>query len=255
MSSYLTVAIDAATTAGAYQREQFGSVSDYEYKAPGDPLSEIDQESERMIIDRLSAEFPDHAILSEERGVVGEGDARWIVDPLDGTSNFLRGIRDFSVSIALELDGQVHTGVVYRPMSDDVFAATRGGESFAEGVTLGVSDTAALDSALVSVPYSSSNSRHEDVWATHRSLGTHVEGIRSSGSGALDLAYLAAGITDAACGFGQNEWDCAAGLLLVESAGGQITDHRGAPDYDGDFVASNRTLHDDVLTCVETEDD
>ncbi|MFC4542844.1 inositol monophosphatase family protein [Halosolutus amylolyticus] len=240
---YLDIAIEAARQAGRYQREQFGITLEYDYKSSGDPISRIDHESERLILDRLTAAFPDHAILSEERGTIGSGENRWIVDPLDGTSNYVRGIPDFAVSIALEVDDRLHTGVIYRPMSDDLYAATLESDGVVseESTAIGVSETNALENALVSVPYSSACTDRAAVWETHRALGSNVEGLRSSGSGALDLAYLAAGRTDAACGFEQSEWDRAAGLLLVEAAGGEIA------RVDGDFVASNRRLHGDVL--------
>ncbi|PSP88143.1 inositol monophosphatase [Halobacteriales archaeon QS_4_69_34] len=247
MAEYLEAATEAARLAGTHQREQFGTLHGHEYKSPGDPVSAVDHESERLIIEHLTARFPGCAILSEERGGVGDGEERWIVDPLDGTSNYVRGHPAFSVSIALEIAGELRVGVVYVPMRDDLYAVSRDSEGFDDGPAIGVSETDRLDSALVAIPYSSSGTDRDDLWATHRTLGSAVEGLRSTGSGALDLAYLAAGITDAACGFGQSRWDRAAGLVLVEAAGGQVTDHEGRADHDGDFVASNGLLHGDVL--------
>lgn len=252
MSNFLDVAVSAARDAGAYQREHFGTIDNHEYKSPGDPISEVDHESERRIIEQLTTAFPDHAVLSEERGLVGAdiGDPthKWIVDPLDGTSNFLRESPEFAVSIALEVEGILEAGVVYRPMSDTLFAASRNDATPADvdSVPLDVARTERLTSALVAIPYSSSRLQRDAVWRTHRELGSRVEGLRSSGSGALDLAYLAAGRLDAVVGFDQSRWDCAAGFLLAETAGATVTNLAGEQDYGEDFVWTNGHLHSSV---------
>ena len=255
MVERLSVAVAAAREAGRYQREQFGTVTDdgYEYKSPGDPVSEIDHESERVIVERLRDAFPEHGLLSEERGVVAEGRGRWIVDPLDGTSNYLRGHPDFTVSIAYERDEALDTGVVYRPTSDELFAASRNGGVHDDSVALNTAGTSERESALVALPYSSSAPDRDDLWATHRALGSTVEGIRSSGSCALDLAYLAAGTIDAVCGFDQSRWDRAAGLALATLAGGRVTDHDGRDRSGENFVASNGPLHEEVVDRVQSE--
>lgn len=250
MNEILTVATEAARQAGAYQREQFTTDSEYDYKAPGDPVSEIDYRSEEIIMNRLSSAFPDDQIISEESGTIGEGANRWIIDPLDGTSNYVRGIPDFTVSIALERDDQVDAGVIYRPMSDDLFVAARGTDTADMGAPIGVSETNSLTGALVAVPYSSSHKSRTGVWDVHRSLGSTVEGIRSTGSGALDLAHLATGITDVVYAFDQSVWDCAAGQLLVEIAGGEITGHDGRPPDIGDFIATNGVLQHEIETFI-----
>lgn len=258
MSTYLDIAVEAARHAGSYQREQFGTIDEHKYKSPGDPVSEIDHESERRILERLTNEFPDHTVLSEERGLVGAEDGepthKWIVDPLDGTSNYLRENPEFAVSIALETEGTLEAGVVYRPMSDTLFAASRDDSTTTdvEGVPLNVAPIERLPSALVAIPYSSSNLERDAVWRAHRELGSRVEGLRSSGSGALDLAYLAAGRIDAVVGFDQSRWDCAAGHLLAEIAGATVTNFDGGPDYSDDFVATNGQLHTSVLDAIGT---
>lgn len=285
MDKRLWIAIEAARKAGEYQRRSFGDVDEYEYKRPGDPISVVDKRSEELIVKTITDAFPDHAIHSEESGMVGSGDPTWVVDPLDGTSNYLRGLPYFSVSIALESDGRVELGVIYRPMSDELFAASDGASvedtasrhsnvdvppagtqptatddnsheaagpddapsSQAATVPISVSDTNSIKSALIAIPYSSSNKSHEQIWDTHRALGSTIEGIRSTGSGALDLALVAAGRVDAAVGFNQQWWDCAAGLYLIEAGRGTVTGHSGEEPADGTFLASNETLHEDVL--------
>ncbi|NIB99268.1 inositol monophosphatase family protein [Halobacterium sp. R2-5] len=246
----LETAAEAARLAGDFQRSAFTEDHDTDYKGPGDPVSEVDLESERRILKHLTDAYPSHGILSEEDGGVGNQDVRWVVDPLDGTSNYLRGLPDFCVSIALEVEGTLRAGVVYRPMSDDMYAATLSGDSTTASVALEPAETTDPESALVSLPYSSSRAGRDDVWAVHRAFGSTVEGIRSTGSGALDLAHVAAGHTDAACGFNQSLWDRAAGEVLVEAAGGTLTDHTGGENHDGDFLASNGHLHGTLVDCI-----
>jgi len=244
MSEYLPVAIEAAKAAGEYQRDRFGEITEHDYKSPGDPVSEVDHRSEALITERLSSSFPKHAILSEESGMTGNHEATWVVDPLDGTSNYIRGLPDFTVSIALSIDGETAVGVVYRPVSDDLFAASKRSEPPDEAVSLGVSERDVVEEALVAVPYSSQHKDRDRVWETHRHFGSRAEGIRSSGSGALDLANLARGVTDVVYAFDQSEWDRTAGRFLVETAGGVVTGHDGDATSGGDFVASNGRLHE-----------
>lgn len=252
MSEYLRVAAEAARLAGEYQRDRFGTTADHEYKSPGDPVSEVDHESERRIVDRILAAFPDHAVLCEERGLVGseEGEDTWIVDPLDGTSNFLRDDPDFAVSIALECENVLRAGVVYRPMSDTLYAASRDGPGGVDGTDIGVSPVDRLEQSFVALPYSPERADRDDIWTTYRALGERVEGIRTSGASALDLAYLATGRIDAVVGFDHRRWDCAAGVLLVDVAGGRVVDDTDGPDNTGDFAATNGHLHEAVLSQV-----
>lgn len=243
MPEYLSVAVEAAKIAGEYQRRQFREISEHDYKSPGNPVSEVDLRSETLIVDHLSSSFPNHAILSEESGMTGEHEVKWIVDPLDGTSNYLRGLPDFTVSIALSIGGETDLGVVYRPVSDDLFAASERSDPPEEAVALGISDRDATETALVAVPYSSQRKGRDRVWETHQYFGSRAEGIRSSGSGALDLANLASGVIDLVYAFDQSEWDRTAGQYLVEAAGGVVTGHDGGAASDGDFLASNGVLH------------
>lgn len=250
MKDVLDTAIQAARRAGEYQRNNYTEPQQYQYKSEGDPVSEIDRESESRIIEFITDRHPSHAILSEETGAVGNSSHRWIVDPLDGTSNYVRGLPDFAVSIALEVDGTLQIGVVYRPLTDDLYAAARDGTTPDDGIALSTSATDRPESSLAAISYSSSRTDRGAVWETHRRVGSEVEGIRSSGSGALDLAYLAAGKIDAVCGFDQSRWDSAAGLLLIEAAGGSVTHGVVGRESDGDFVASNGQLHSNFIKYV-----
>ena len=217
--------------------------------------SAIDRESESLIVERLREAYPDHRVLTEEAGRIDGGGARWIVDPLDGTANYLRGLPAFAVSIAFERDGQVEAGVVYHPPRDELYAATRDGWVPEEAVSLGVSAVTDTERAFVSVPYASDSLDRPALWDSQRRIARQVAGVRSTGAGALDLATVAAGRTDAACGFDQHEWDRAAGLLLVAAAGGRVTDHCGGRPVGGDFLASNGHVHDALLDALAVECD
>jgi len=175
---------------------------------------------------------------------MGDHETKWIVDPLDGTSNYLRGLPDFTVSIGLSVGGETELGVVYRPVSDELFAASKRSEPPDEAVTLGVSDRDAIEEALVAIPYSSRNKDRDRVWETHRYFGSQVEGLRSTGSGALDLANLASGVTDIVYAFDQSEVGSYRRPVLVEIADGVVTGHDGGATSTGDFVASNEKLHE-----------
>lgn len=238
MSGHLQTAIEAARAAGDRQLEQFRDEGiSYE---PADGAS-IDRESERLIVARLTDAYPDHAVVTEERGTVREGTDRWIVDPLDGTANYVRGLTAFAVSIAFERDGRTEAGVVYHPPSGTAYAGSR---TDTPTEALGVSTTDRLDRGLVAVPYASASVDRDALWGAQRRIAARAAGVRSSGAGALDLARVAVGRTDAACGFDQHEWDRAAGLLLVELAGGRVTAHDGRGEPTGDYLASNGRLHE-----------
>jgi myo-inositol-1(or 4)-monophosphatase len=243
MVDYLSVAIEAAKIAGEYQTDRFGEVTEHDYKSPGNPVSEVDRRSETLIAERISSSFPDHAILSEESGMAGDHEITWVVDPLDGTSNYLRGLPQFTVSIGMSVGGKTELGVVYQPIGDRLFAASDRSQEPDEAVALGVSDRNSIDHSLVAIPYSSRNKNRDRVWETHRYLGGRAEGIRSSGSGALDLANLASGVTDIVYAFDQSQWDRTAGRFLIEAAGGIVTGHSGETAPSGDFIASNEELH------------
>jgi len=245
-------AVEAARAAGALLRRHLGGRRRVQIKgAPSDVVTEMDRRAEALIVGRLRARFPDHAILAEERGVVaGAGRHRWIVDPLDGTTNYARGLPIFGVSIALAVDGVVTLGVVYDPMREECFVAERGRGATLDGRRLSVSATRRLDAALVAtgLEYSIGWTRSTNL-AEHVALLARCRSVRELGSAVLCLAAVAAGRLDAFWELELGAWDVAAGGLLVAEAGGRLTDPAGGPlDLAAPaVVASNGRIHRRLL--------
>jgi len=249
----LTVAIQAAREAGLYLKESVGKVRSIEIKKGEERnlVSEIDKTSEAMIIRILKSSFPSHAILAEESGAADTAaEYRWVIDPLDGTTNFLHGLPIFCVTIGLEFKGEIVAGVVYDPNRDEIFTAEKGSGSFLNGQRLGVTSTEEMIRSLLvtGFPYNiADNPQH----AVERFVGflMAARGVRRLGSAALDLCYVAAGRFDGFWEVYLHPWDMAAGMLMVTEAGGTVTDFSGAPMsiYRKDIAASNGRIHDQLL--------
>jgi myo-inositol-1(or 4)-monophosphatase len=241
----------AAREAGGLLVRHFGRVSARE-KGPSDLITEADTASQRLIAARIAAEFPDHTIQAEEEGLVADPDRswKWIVDPLDGTINFAHGFPFWAVSIALEHRGQVVVGVVFDPIAGVHFRASRGGGAWRNGEPIRVSAATSLRGSLISAGlptrYAEDADRQSDLFRAF-SDGTHS--VRRTGSTALNLAYLAAGAFDLYYTTSVHPWDVAAGILLVEEAGGRLSAIDGTP-YRLDqpsLLASNGLVHDKAL--------
>jgi myo-inositol-1(or 4)-monophosphatase len=251
-ASFREVAVDAATRAGALLRAHLGGTREVSYKgSPINLVTEMDRRSEALIVEAIRRHFPDHGILAEECGaIVGAGSHRWIVDPLDGTTNYAHGMPIYCVSIALEIGGRVALGVVYDPHRDECFVAARGRGATLNGAPLRVSTTATLGESLLSTGYQydiRSSSRNN--LAEHAALLLRSHSVREIGSAVLNLAYVAAGRLEAFWELSLGAWDVAAGALLVEEAGGRVTSPTGAPlDLAApSIVASNGAIHDEIL--------
>jgi len=197
-------------------------------KRPNDFVSEIDRGAERAIIDTLGAAFPGHAILAEESGGSGRSDHTWIIDPLDGTTNFLHGLPYHCISIALRRDAELLVGLILDPTHDRLFTATAGGGAFLNGAPMRVSARSSLDQALVGtgLPFTDF-SYVDDYMGSLREIMQRASGIRRAGAAALDLAYVAAGWLDGFWETNLNAWDMAAGVLLIAEAGGSVSDFAG----------------------------
>jgi myo-inositol-1(or 4)-monophosphatase len=225
MNLRFSVACAIAREAGQLIRTRFLARDDalnFKFKGPQDYLTETDGEVERLIAARLSASFPDDAFLGEESG--GEvGDSVWIVDPIDGTADFARGVPYFCVSIAFVLRGKTEIGVLYDPMSDELFAARRGHGATVNGQPIKVSTIADIRQSVVELGWSSRVpfERSAKVLEKLHALGA---GVKRRGSGALGIAYVAMGRQDAYCELHINSWDAAAAVLLVEEAGGWVNE-------------------------------
>jgi myo-inositol-1(or 4)-monophosphatase len=254
----LNFAIQTAREAGRLLAEKFGRALQIKSKGEIDLVTESDLASERLIVERIQSYYPRHAILTEESGevvAVGNRNAeyKWIIDPLDGTTNYAHGYPVFCVSIALEHEGRVALGVVYDPMRDELFAAERGEGATLNGRRIRVSDTAEIGSALLCTgfPY---DVRERGDFARHfRQFIMHAQSVRRDGAAALDLANVASGRFDGFYEEGLRPWDVAAGVLLVEEAGGRVTHYDGArfSIYQQFIAASNGLIHDSMLRILQ----
>jgi len=256
-SALLNVMVQAAMKAGRSLSRDFGEVQNLQVsmKGPGDYVSQADRKAEDIIFSELSRARPGYGFLMEERGAVsGDDDQhRWIVDPLDGTTNFLHGIPVFSVSIALERQGQIVAGVVYNPAMDELYTAERGGGAFLNDRRLRVAARTRLSDAVIGcgVPHLG-RGHHGNFLIELRNVMDEVSGIRRMGSAALDLAYVAAGRMDGFWEGGLSAWDIAAGILLIREAGGFVSDMGGGQAMleTGAVVAGNEAIHRALLKTV-----
>jgi myo-inositol-1(or 4)-monophosphatase len=251
LPSYLETALDIAREAGAllstYAERHIG----FELKGDYDLVTEADRASERLVIERLRTHFPAHDIVAEEGGGHLSGaEYRWYVDPLDGTTNFAHGFPVYNITLALERAGELVAGVIYDPTRDEMFAAERGGGATLNGSRIRVSAVRRLEEALVATGFPS-RKRHLNVNIHfYYQLAMITHGVRRAGSAAIDLAYVACGRLDAFWEFKLNPWDVAAGILIVEEAGGRCSDIRGNPvALDGPHIlADNGEVHEEILS-------
>lgn len=253
-SDYLQEAVVAARIAGRYQKYRFASVLNVEMKGDKDLVTEVDKESERLIVAHLLSRFPGHDIVAEE-GVYPQSGSpcRWIIDPVDGTTNYAHGFPWFCASIGLELEGELVAGVIYNPVYDELFTATKGGGAFLNGVRLSASVRAPLKNTLLGTgfPYDCATDPANN-FANFIAFQKGARGIRRAGAAALDLAYVAAGRLDGFWELKLKPWDVAAGVLLVREAGGVVTTFDGSP-YDiftDRIVASNGLIHDEMVAML-----
>ena len=254
MQEFERVATAAAAHAGALLRERYGGRQHVSFKSAIDLVTTVDREAEGLIVAALRAAFPDHGIIAEESpAMAGRGDHRWYVDPLDGTTNFAHGFPQFAVSIALEAGEEVVLGVVHDPMREETFVATRGGGARLNGTPIGVSDVTSLGRSLVASGFPYDVQERVDFYdAFWREALRRAQGVRRVGSAALDLCYVACGRFDAFWEWKLQAWDVAAGCLIVEEAGGRVSDLAGAPHRltGGRTAASNGHVHGELLGMI-----
>ena len=255
--AFLEVAVDAATRAGELLRSRFGSLRHIAYKSgPTNLVTEMDGQAEALIVEAIRRRFPDHAVLAEESGASGGATPyRWIVDPLDGTTNYAHGVPLFAVSIALEVEGRLELGVVVDPSRDERFTARRGGGAFLNGQPLSVSDTPTVATSLLATgyPYDIRSTRENNL-AEHDAFAVRCRSIRVIGTAVLSFAWVAAGRLDAYWEPRLSAWDVAAGAVLVEEAGGRVTHMNGGPlDLaSASTLASNGGIHVEMLETLKT---
>lgn len=252
----LNFAIQTARDAGRILSDRMGRALQVSNKGDIDLVTEADLASEKLIIERIKSHYPRHAILAEESGATegiemrtGKTEWRWIVDPLDGTTNYAHGYPCFCVSIALERAGSIEIGVIYDPTRDEVFAAERGQGATLNDRSIRVSAVDDLNAAMLCTGFPYNVRERPNFARDFANFTMEAQAVRRDGSAAIDLAYLACGRFDGFWEDGLNAWDVAAGLLLIEEAGGRISDFVGAPlnIYTPKVLASNGLIHDKMI--------
>jgi len=255
MHPHMNIAIKAARRAGAIinrATQDLGRLT-VTKKGPADFVSEVDRSAEEAIISVLREAYPDHSFLGEEGGAIGESEFQWIIDPLDGTTNFLHGFPMYCTSIGLAHKGPITQGVIYDPIRNDLFTATRGSGAYLNDRRLRVSSLLKMEDALIGSGFPYSSMAHQERYM--RMLAEVMRksaGIRRPGSAALDLAYVAAGRYDGFWELGLKPWDMAAGTLLIQEAGGLVSDLEGNNQFleTGSVVAGNPKIFAQLLSLV-----
>lgn len=253
MQPLTNIAVTAARNAADvilsyYRRGNPGAITE---KSENDYVTEADQHSEATIIETIRHSYPDHAFLAEESGTIGESDTVWIIDPIDGTMNFMRGVPHFCISIACQVRGVTESAVIYDPVKDELFTAERSAGATLDGRRIRVSRTTRLNESVLSTGFA--YRRRKDI-ASHlpayNRLLVASGHMRGFGAAALDLAYVAAGRIDGFWEFGLSPWDMAAGQLLVRAAGGIVTDTRdndANPLETGNIVAATPKIYPQLM--------
>lgn len=260
-NAIVQVMIKASEKAARCLRRDFGELENLQValKGPADFVSRADRQSEKVLCEQLEEARPDFGFLTEESGEIeGENKAyRWIIDPLDGTTNFLHGIPFFSISIALEHNGVIIAALVHNPVTGEMFFAQKGGGAYLNDTRLRVAKRHHLDNTVIAmtIPHLGHDESQHQSWqkiATH--FMAQTSGIRSLGSSALDLAFVAAGRFDGYIASGLSWWDCAAGCLLVQEAGGMIGSWSGKTHLinEPDILASNTYLYPQILSALQS---
>ncbi len=252
MNPMLNIAIRAARAAGDIIIRQIDHVQDLPVtkKSRNDFVTEVDRQAEMVIIEILHKSYPDHAILAEESGRQGDSPYLWIIDPLDGTTNYLHGFPQYAVSIALQHRGELDQAVVYDPLRQELFTASRGRGAMLNNRRIRVSKQKHLEGALLGTGFPFKEQERLDKYLDgFRVLFPMTAGIRRAGAASLDLAYVACGRLDGFWELGLKSWDMAAGALLIKEAGGLISDLDSKDTYlkSGDVVAANPEIHDEML--------
>jgi myo-inositol-1(or 4)-monophosphatase len=255
MHPMLNTAVKAARKAGSIINRASLDVDLVKVASKGrsDFVTEVDRAAEQAIVDILLKAYPDHAILAEESGASGDSEYTWIIDPLDGTTNFIHGFPQYAVSIALRHREHVTQAVVYDPTRNELFTATRGRGAFLNERRIRVSRRTKLSECLIGTGFPFRSFEHLDEYVRmFRSVTEHTAGIRRPGAAALDLAYVAAGRLDGFWEIGLSPWDMAAGSLLILESGGLVSDFKGEPDYlsEGRIVCGAPKIFPQLLALI-----
>lgn len=256
-SSITQSVVDLSKEAGQFLKSMTGKLTEgmIETKGQMDFVTDVDKKTEKMVLDGLSRILPDSGFIAEEGTYTHRGEVyNWIVDPLDGTTNFIHGVSPFCISIALMENEELVIGVIYDPIRDECFTAWKNGPSQLNGRTFHASSSSTLSQALVATGFPYTDFTLIDAYmASLRELMTCTHGIRRLGSAAVDLAYVACGRYDAFWEYHLKPWDVAAGTVIIRQAGGQVSDFKGGQDYlfGETFVATNGHIHDEFLAVLK----
>jgi myo-inositol-1(or 4)-monophosphatase len=256
MHPMLNTAVKAARRAGTIINRASNDLDSLTVrsKQDNDFVSEVDQAAEQAIIDVLLSAYPKHAILAEESGQSGDSEFQWIIDPLDGTTNFLHGFPQYAISIALLVKGQLDQAVVYDPSRNELFTASKGAGAFLNDRRIRVSKRTKLAESLIGTGFPYRDFSHLDAYTgMFRDLVQKCSGLRRPGSAALDLAWVASGRIDGFFEIGLNPWDIAAGCLLIKEAGGLVSDFTGEDGYlkSGHVVAGSPKVFGQLLQTLQ----
>jgi myo-inositol-1(or 4)-monophosphatase len=257
------IALKAAKEAAKFIASRVGQIRQIDYKSAYNIVTDVDKGSEAIIIEIIRSAFPNDTILAEEGGGQGDGvqsakfdsTRRWLIDPLDGTTNFTHAYPFFAVSIGLEIDGQMQIGVVLNPINNELFFAQKGCGAFLNDEPIKVSDIDDLEASLLATgfPADTATSKHRNIEAfTHVTNVSH--GVRRDGSAALDLCFVACGRLDGFWEMKLAPWDVAAGSLIVNEAGGKVSNlENGEHDFaSGHILATNQLIHDQIVAALES---
>jgi myo-inositol-1(or 4)-monophosphatase len=257
LTKYLDVAREAAILAGIILKEHFGKLcpSMIDEKAKNDFVTDVDRKSEETIKNIIRSHFKDHDILAEE-SLAEERTSRflWIIDPLDGTSNYIHSLPLFAISIGLEIEGELAVGLIYEPLRENIYSAIKGQGSFKNGRHITISYLKTLNTSLIATGFPFRIKDFIDAYLrSFREIFMHASGIRRCGSACLDLAFTAEGIFGGFYECALSPWDMAAGTLLVKEAGGVVTDFTGSNQYlkTGNIIAGNKGVHQEMLKIIQ----
>lgn len=255
--SVVNIAVGAAHAAGEIMRRRFQQVDAIPIirKARHDYVCEVDRACEAEIVRQIKRFYPNHAFLCEEGGRSGEGDTVWIIDPLDGTSNYLHGLPHFAVSIAQQVNGRIEHGVIFDPMREELFTASRGGGAYLNNQRIRVSSRIDLDGAILATAFPFRNREHLQPYGKiFQAVFEKVEDFRRAGTACLDLAWVAAGRLDGYFEIGLKPWDVAAGALVVREAGGVVMNFSGEDDVEntGTIIAAPYKLMTQLRQIIQS---
>lgn len=256
-NQFKKTAIDAAKKAGLILKKNIGKAHSIEFKGAIDIVTEMDKKAEDLIIKTIKKEFPEHGILTEESSEQKTGsEYRWIIDPLDGTTNYSHGFPVFCVSIALERNGEIMLGVVYNPMLKELFTAEKGKGAYLNNKKIKVSNIKELTKSLLATgfPYDVRTSKRNNI-ANFANFAVKAQAIRRAGSAALDMCYVACGRFDGFWELKLKPWDTAAAMLIIKEAGGMVTDFNGGSFSfsSSETLASNGLIHADMISVLQNK--